>query len=215
MKHDEARRRVRRAAQWAGFDLDDTQIALLETYADWLIEEAIPAGGLGGREGPRLWDRHVADSLVFATAWPTPPSELLDVGSGVGLPGIPLSILWPDCHVTLLDRGGRRVRLVSRALRVLALPCTHAAQGDVFAVADEWEAITFRAAVTPMEAVGLSSKLLADSGTAVVGLSRRPEQPAAAGDLVAMSEALGLRAEIRPVPTEILDGGAWLLIMTR
>ena len=76
--------------------------------------------------------------MTFGVGWDAPPDEVLDVGTGVGLPGIPLAILFPETMVTLLDRGGRRVRLLHRAVRVLGLPNVVIAQGDAFAVADEW-----------------------------------------------------------------------------
>ncbi len=215
MDGDQGSEFARRAAEWAGFPLDQEQLALLTAYAEWLETEAIPAGGLGPREAERIWPRHLADSLVFAKGWDTPPDELLDAGSGVGLPGIPLSILWPDCYVTLLDRAGRRTRLLRRIVRMLALPRARVAQGDIFAVADEWDAVVYRGAVKAPEAVGLSSKLLSDTGTAVLGLSRRPEPPAQARDLVGIAEALGLTAEVLAVPAEILESSAWLLIMSR
>ena len=204
-----------RAAEWAGTPLLDAQIEALGEYADWLVTEAIPAGGLGPREGGRLWGRHVGDSLTFAAGWgDQPPQELLDVGSGVGLPGIPLAILWPDTLVTVLDRGGRRTRLLHRAVRILALPNVVVAQADVFAVADEWEALTFRGAVKPQETVALSARLLVPGGTAVLGLSRRPEPPDRTRDLIGIAGTLGLETSVRRVPAEILDGPAWLLIMT-
>ena len=202
------------AAEWAGHPLDNDQLALLEAYAEWLEREAIPAGGLGPREGPKLWQRHVADSLTFATAWPdTPPPDLLDVGSGVGLPGIPLSIAWPECHVPLLDRGGRRPRLLGRVVRVLGLEHVRVAQGDAFDVADEWSGLAYRGSVRPPEAVGLSGRLLAEGGRAVLGLSRRPERPERAPDLIGIAAAMGLEATLQSVPEHILDGPAWLLIM--
>lgn len=201
------------AAAWAGVELDGAQLTLLSHYASWLRREAVPAGGLGPGEAERLWGRHIADSLVFAVAWSQPPDEVLDVGSGVGLPGIPLAIAWPHCRVTLLDRGGRRVRLLRRAVRILALPNAIVAQGDALDVADEWEAVTFRGSLPAPEAVGLSSRLLHVGGRAVLGLSRKPEKPERAEDLVNLAVALGLKAEVQRVPEDALDGGAWLLIM--
>ena len=200
---------------WAGHQLNEEQEGLLDRYADWLVEEAMPAGGLGPREQERLWPRHIADSLAFSVGWDVAPEEVLDVGTGVGLPGVPLSILWPDCYVTLLDRAGRRIRMLRRVVRILALPRARVAQGDIFSVADEWEGIVFRGSVKAQEAVGLSSKLLAENGRAVLGLSRRSEPPMETRDLMAIAGAMGLEAELISVPTEILDGPAWLLIMSR
>ncbi|MCB2223405.1 MAG: class I SAM-dependent methyltransferase [Actinobacteria bacterium] len=206
---------VRRVAAWAGHPLLPDQEDRLAAYAAWLEEEAIPAGGLGPREGPRLWGRHLADSLAFAAGWRDrePPAEILDVGSGVGLPGIPLAILWPETVVTTLDRGGRRIRLLRRATRVAGLVNVEVAQGDVFSVADEWESVVFRGAVKAPEAVGLTARLLDVGGTAVLGLSRRSEVPADARDLTNLAEALGLAAEVVEVPSGVLDATAWLLIM--
>jgi 16S rRNA (guanine527-N7)-methyltransferase len=198
---------------WAGHALDDAQLDHLAAYAEWLIHEAIPAGGLGPREGDRVWGRHIADSLVFSTAWSQAPSEILDVGTGVGLPGIPLAILWPDTEVTVLDRGGRRIRLLTRVVRILGLENVRVAQGDVFDVADEWSGLTFRGSVKAAEAVGLAGRLLGVPGTAVLGLSRRPEPPDRTRDLVGVAAALGIHAEVVRTPPEILDGPAWILIM--
>jgi 16S rRNA G527 N7-methylase RsmG len=203
-----------RVFDWLGLHPPDSTLEGLETYAAWLVNEAIPAGGLGPREADRIWGRHVADSLTFATAWRDhPPHELLDVGSGVGLPGIPLAMLWPDTHVTLLDRGGRRTRLLHRAVRLLGLENVLVAQGDAFDVADEWPAITFRGSVRAPEAVGLSARMLDVPGIAVLGLSRRQQPPERTRDLVGVAGALGLTAAVEGVPSKILDGPAWLLIM--
>jgi 16S rRNA (guanine527-N7)-methyltransferase len=186
---------------------------MLEANAEWLIDEAIPAGGLGPREADRIWGRHIADSVAFSAAWPAAPPEILDVGTGVGLPGIPLAILWPDTEVTVLDRGGRRIRLLTRAVRILGLENVRVAQGDVFDVADEWSGLVFRGSVKAPEAVGLAGRLLGIPGTAVLGLSRREEPPDRTRDLVGVATALGLQAEVVGTPPEILDGPAWILIM--
>jgi 16S rRNA (guanine527-N7)-methyltransferase len=206
---------AKRTLDWLGVDASSEAMELLERYAAWLVEEAIPAGGLGPREGARVWGRHVADSLSFAVAWrdATPPPDMLDVGTGVGLPGIPLAIIWPETHVVLLDRGGRRTRLLERAVRVLGLENVVVSQGDAFAVADEWSAVTFRGSVKAPEAVGLSARLLDVPGTAVLGLSRKTDPPDRTRDLMGVATALSMEPELVGLPSEILDGPAWLLIM--
>ena len=122
-------------------------------------------------------------------------------------------MLWPDAEFTLLDRGGRRIRLLQRIVRVLELDNVHIAQGDVFDVADEWSGIVYRGSVKAPESVGLSARLLGISGTAVLGLSRKAQPPDRTRDLVGVANAMGLEAEIVEVPPEILDAPAWLLIM--
>lgn len=202
-----------RAAAFAGLTLAEIQTQTLTAYAEWLKAEAIPAGGLGPREADRIWDRHIGDSLTFAIGWEEPPPEILDVGTGVGLPGIPLAVVFPDTTITLLDRGGRRIRLLHRIVRMLALPNVVIAQGDAFAVADEWGGLAFRGSVTPPEAIGIANRLLVPGATAVLGLSRREDKPDRSDDLVSLAGALGLTAEVRKVPPEPLDAASWLLIM--
>ncbi|MFH1330276.1 MAG: RsmG family class I SAM-dependent methyltransferase [Actinomycetota bacterium] len=212
----DSREFARRAAAWTDREISSEQLSLLDQYADWLKREAIPAGGLGPREGERIWSRHLADSLLFAAGWPQEaPDEVLDVGTGVGLPGIPLSILWPETRITLLDRGGRRVRLLYRAVRMLALTNVLVAQGDAFAVTDEWPGIVARGALRAPEMVGLSARLLAPGGCAVVGLSRQATPPEHTRDLMGIAETLGLSPELVEAPSDILDGPAWILIMRR
>jgi len=161
-----------------------------------------------------VWSRHLADSLLFAGGWRgEPPGELLDVGSGVGLPGIPLAILWPQTLVTLLDRGGRRVRLLYRVVGMLGLGNVVIAQGDALAVADEWEGMVVRGALRATEVIGLAARLLRPGGTAVLGLSRRAQPPERTADLMGIARALGLEPELVEVPGDILDAPAWLLIM--
>jgi len=205
---------AQRAAEWAGYPLSDAATEMLDIYAQWLEAEAIPAGGLGPREAGRIWSRHLADSLLFAAGWPDGgPPEVLDVGTGVGLPGIPLGILWPEAEITLLDRGGRRIRLLQRIVRVLGLENVHVFQGDVFDVADEWAGVVYRGSVKAAESVGLSARLLTMPGTAVLGLSRRAQPPDRTRDLVGVAQAMGLEAEIVAVPPTVLDAPVWLLIM--
>ncbi|MDH3425044.1 MAG: class I SAM-dependent methyltransferase [Acidimicrobiia bacterium] len=215
---DEGRQAAIAAADWAGTTLAEPQLARLDLLAQWLVDEAMPAGGLGPHEGGKVWRRHIADSLTFGVAFKgiDPPSEILDVGTGVGLPGIPLALALPDTTVTLLDRGGRRITLLHRIVGILELTNVVIEQADIHSVADDhWHAMTYRGAVSAPEAVGLTSKLLADDGTSVLGLSTRPDRPQRAEELIGVAQALGLDAELREVPNEALDGGAWLLIMRR
>ncbi len=175
-------------------------------YGHWLIEEAIPGGGIGPAEADRIEARHLADSLSLAVCWPqpVPPKALLDIGSGVGLPGIPLAILWPDTVVTLLDRSSRRMRLARRAGRVLGLSNVETVVGDVAKHGHRYPMVTMRAVYPPDEATRIGAGLVARPGVLAVALStrNRPEIPSAA------------TLDIIEVPSSVLDSPAWLLRMT-
>lgn len=195
---------VRRAACWAGINLARPQQDQLMALGAWLVEEALPAGGIGPSEAPVVHSRHIADSLLFAGAWerPDPPSSLLDVGAGVGLPGIPLAIAWPTADVVLLDRSSRRADLARRALRVLGLDNVRVAAID----SREWTArsdlVVCRGVGPPDSLRGELSRLTARSGAAVVGGSHR-DRPRASG------------YRVREVPESIIGHPVWLLSMDR
>ena len=211
MKHTD-HAAVDRVLAWlgTGTTLDRSQWEQLDLLADWLAEEAVAGGGLGPGEPARIWPRHLADSLTFVRGWAesSPPAHLLDVGAGVGLPGIPLAILWPTTLITLLDRSVRRVDLARRAVRQLGLSNVEVVQGDVLEERRKWGGVVFRAVFPPERAGVVGESLLDTGGVAVIGL-RGPANRRAA-TLVAPGQR---STQIVDVPATVLDGAASLLIM--
>ncbi|MEA2023284.1 MAG: RsmG family class I SAM-dependent methyltransferase [Actinomycetota bacterium] len=199
--------RLDRAASRAGSDLTQSQREKLVQFAGWLATEATDAGGIGPEEGDRLIDRHVADSIVFAAAWDEEPDDILDVGSGVGLPGIPLAILHPKTAVTLLDRSTERCRLARRAIRVLGLENVVVEQKDALQPSGRWGAIVFRASLQPAAALEVALPLMGDQGRAVIGLSRFTE-PDELPDAPS-----GTSLDLLRIDQGVLDSPAWLLRM--
>ena len=200
---------LERAALRVGIDLTALQRTQLDRFGEWLATEAVDAGGIGPAEETRLVDRHLADSIVFAAAWAKAPATILDVGSGVGLPGIPLAILYPDAAVTLLDRSRERCRLARRALRVVGLENVSVDQREALRAGGTWDAVTFRASLKPVDALRSALPLLSDHGCAVVGLSRSANP----GD--APPAPTGAVVDLLEIDEGVLDSPAWLLRMMR
>lgn len=76
-------------------------------YADLLADEATVRGLIGPAETPRLWSRHLLNSAVLGELV-ADGVEVVDVGAGAGLPGIPLAIARPDLSVVLVEPLLRR-----------------------------------------------------------------------------------------------------------
>jgi 16S rRNA (guanine527-N7)-methyltransferase len=92
----------------------------IETYTEILCGRAIDRGLLGPREADRVWDRHILNSAALAELIPD-GSSVVDVGSGAGLPGIPLAILRPDLAITLLEPLLRRSTFLTEVVGELGL----------------------------------------------------------------------------------------------
>ena len=96
------------------------RVGLVREYQDLLATTGLQWGLLGPREAERLWSRHILNSVAIASLIPEGAS-VLDVGSGAGLPGIPLALARPDLHVTLLDSLLRRAKFLQLAVDNLGL----------------------------------------------------------------------------------------------
>ena len=189
----------------------DTTAERLRAYADWLGSEGIRAGGLGPGEDQRVWQRHILDSAAFTLPWSVPPDRCTDLGSGVGLPGIVLAVLWPETAITMIDRSGRRTGLIRRAARVLGLGNVEVVQGDIAKTPTDQSALVMRAVLPPPEAIRLFGRILGSGGQAVLGLSRTNEPDRQ--NLEALSAGSGLVGAVQKV--KVLDPPAWMLIMSR
>lgn len=111
-----------------GVELTDLQLEQLLSFAD-LIEKWNKRFNLVSRQDiQRLGNRHLLDSLSGVSL--VRGASVLDLGSGAGLPGVPLAIALPDTSFTLADRRGRRTRFLQQAVATLGLTNVEVWQGD-------------------------------------------------------------------------------------
>lgn len=190
---------VQAAARFAGIDLSGSELKRLETYADWLRTEGHDAGGIGPHELGRLEQRHLADSILFASLLDSPRSTW-DLGTGVGLPGVPLAVVMPETRFALIDRSGRRTDLLRRVVRILDLENCEVIQGEIGQLEGTTESVVTRASLPPDELRGVVAGLLGSGGMAI-----------AAGSWVDRPEYEGW--ETVEIPAYVLDHTIWLLMM--
>jgi 16S rRNA (guanine527-N7)-methyltransferase len=98
-------------------------LPLVHRYAQLLGGPGVEHGLLGPRELPRLWDRHILSSAVLTRALTDVPGQprVADVGSGAGLPGIPMALADPRLRVVLLEPVERRAAFLAALVEDLGL----------------------------------------------------------------------------------------------
>jgi 16S rRNA (guanine527-N7)-methyltransferase len=89
-------------------------------YAELLAEAGVQRGLIGPREVPRLWERHLLNCAVLSEVVPSGVT-VCDVGSGAGLPGIPLALVREDIKITLLEPLLRRTTFLTEVVELLGL----------------------------------------------------------------------------------------------
>ncbi|MFD5003114.1 16S rRNA (guanine(527)-N(7))-methyltransferase RsmG [Streptomyces mutabilis] len=89
-------------------------------YAELLAEAGVKRGLIGPREVPRLWERHLLNCAVLSEVVPEGVT-VCDVGSGAGLPGIPLALVREDLKITLLEPLLRRTNFLTEVVELLGL----------------------------------------------------------------------------------------------
>ena len=94
--------------------------ASLTRYAELLATAGVERGLIGPREVPRLWDRHLLNCAVAVPLVPE-SADVIDVGSGAGLPGIVWAIVRSDITVTCLEPLQRRATFLEEAVTELGL----------------------------------------------------------------------------------------------
>jgi 16S rRNA (guanine527-N7)-methyltransferase len=166
------------------------RMELAQAYADRLASDGVIRGLIGPRETPRLWTRHILNSAILAEMV-APGASVADVGSGAGLPGIPLAIARPDVTVTLIEPLLRRATFLQELVTDLALTSVtviRARAEDLHRSVDlapGFTLVTSRAVSALPQLVDWSMPLVAPTGSMVAlkGLT-------ASDEVVAASEVL-------------------------
>jgi 16S rRNA (guanine527-N7)-methyltransferase len=188
-----------------------SRTALAEQYAGLLATEGVVRGLIGPREAPRLWERHLLNCAVLADLLPE-ATDVCDLGSGAGLPGLVLAIRRPDLRVTLIEPLLRRTTFLEEVVADLGLSHVTVIRGRAEDLhgRQEFSAVTSRAlAPLPrlldwsMPLVRAGGSLLAMKGSSVheeIETAREPLQRHGAGAVEVLTVGVGV---IDP-PTTVL-----------
>ena len=117
------------------------------------------------RDQESMVTRHLLDSLAIAPF--VTGQRLIDVGTGAGLPGVPLAILFPDREIHLLDSNGKKTRFLFQVKTALGLDniVVHHARVESFHAAEPYDAVLSRAFASLQDMVHGCRHLLAPGGS--------------------------------------------------
>ncbi|GAB7192168.1 16S rRNA (guanine(527)-N(7))-methyltransferase RsmG [Kineococcus sp. NUM-3379] len=155
-------------------DIFGSATAQATHYAAILADAGVERGLIGPREVPRLWDRHLLNCAGLRHAI-ADGATVLDIGSGAGLPGIPLCLARPDLSITLVEPLERRYHFLREVVAALDLAgrC-HVVRARAEEIRGEFsaDAVTARA-VAPLEKLAAWALPLTRPGGAVLAIKGR------------------------------------------
>jgi 16S rRNA (guanine527-N7)-methyltransferase len=209
---DTAKKQLRRGISRQDLSFTDEQIDLLITYLRELKRWNRRANLVGFRTDEALVRHGILESLAFLRAFQVWPGlRLIDIGSGAGLPGIPLKVASPDLNVTLVEATRKKVSFLRHACRLLQLRGTSVLQTRAeFLKRDPshrqaYDVVTARAVARLPEAVTLCAPFLKSDGRIVLPVG--PTWPREAETL--------RRPDLRIEGVLNTSGDRYLLIITR
>lgn len=193
------------------------RLADAERFAALLAQHGVERGLIGPREVDRLWDRHILNSAVVADTL-SEGATVVDIGSGAGLPGIPLAIARPDLRITLVEPMARRIEWLSEVTASLGLPISvirgRAEERTVQNQVGGADVVTARAVAPLAKLVGWALPLLRPGGhlLALKGASAADE---VARDRDAIRRAGGGEPSLQQCGGDVLDVPTTLVVVER
>ncbi len=151
---------------------------LAQRYAEILAGAGVERGLLGPREVDRLWDRHLFNSAAVAELL-EPGERVADIGSGAGLPGIPLALARPDLRLTLVEPLLRRSEFLREVVDELGIDVAvvrgRAEESAVHEQVGEMDAVVSRAVASLDKLTKWSMPLLRVDGRMLAIKGERAE----------------------------------------
>lgn len=193
------------------------QLPQAKRYAEMLVTTGIERGLLGPREADRVWDRHLLNCGVVHELVPA-GATVVDVGSGAGLPGIPLALARPDLRVVLVEPLLRRVSFLREVVAELALDVTvhrgRAEDGATLAAVGAADVAISRA-VAPLGKLMSWCLPLTRVGGRVLALKGQSASDELVRDHAAITRAGGVEVRLLECGLEILATATQVIEATR
>lgn len=164
-----------------------SELAWFSNYLNLLVKWQKVHRIVGSADPMWIVEHLFLDSLLFLTLLPPSLRTLVDLGSGAGLPGLPIKIVSRELEITLVESRRRRAAFLSSAVRELKLERAHVVEGRIENLLDElegrFEAVVMRCAGDVSELIPLAARLVESHGVVVAAGPPRPT-PLALGEWV-------------------------------
>lgn len=170
---DSLRQRLGAGLAALRLDLPDATVERLLDYVGLLHRWNATYNLSAVRDPAEMVTRHLLDSLAIVPY--VAGTTLADLGTGAGLPGIPLAIVAPERAVTLVDSNGKKTRFLRAAVRELRLANVSVAEARVEAMQGQFDCITARAFATLADMLAWGGHLLAPGGRWLALKGRHPQ----------------------------------------
>lgn len=191
-----------------------SSFADVEHFVRMLEEEGEIRGLVGPREMERLWSRHAVNSAALLPFLPR-SGQVLDIGSGAGLPGIIIAICRPDLDVHLAEPMARRCEWLSDVIDEIGLDnvTLHQARAEELRGKGRADVVTARAVANMSKLIRMTTKLIAPGGSLVALKGRRAplEVEEAAREL----KSHHLAAKIHEVPSIMEEESTFVVVCKR
>lgn len=172
---DKSRHILQTGLEQLELEATKSQVDLLLAFVS-LIEKWNKAYNLTAiRNRDEMLRLHILDSLAvlpFITG-----QKIIDVGTGAGLPGIPLAILMPDVQFTLVDSNSKKTRFVQQAVLELQIKNVRVVHGRIeeLGYEGEYDAVLSRAFASLKDIMNLTEYLLQPEGVLIAMKGQQPE----------------------------------------
>jgi 16S rRNA (guanine527-N7)-methyltransferase len=198
----------------ATLGLDPALAPRLLAYRDLLARWNRTYNLTAVRDPAQMVVRHLLDSLALApqlAALAARGGRLADLGTGPGLPGIPLAIALPGLQVALVESNGKKARFLREAVRVLGLDNVRVVESriEAYDAPGRFDAITARALATLPRILELGGHLLAPGGQLLAMKGQRPDE-----ELAALPETWRV-VSVQPLAVPCADGERHLVVVER
>ncbi len=169
---------IESGARALGVELQETQRDRLLQFAALLRRWGAAFNLVSRGDNPRLIARHLLDALSLVPM--LNGSRIVDLGTGAGLPGVPLAVACPDRSFTLIDRSERRMRFVRQAIVELGLTnvVPIAIDFDDFRADALFDTVVSRAVAKPAALWRVAVELLSEGGLALFQVGESELEPA-------------------------------------